>query len=171
MAPEYGATIGIFPVDQETLRYLEFTGRPAEHVQLVEAYMKEQGLFHTPEAAEPVYSDTLELNLATVEPSMAGPRRPQDRVGLREVPRKFAEALPTLMKPAPVPAVDAVPVGRGEGEGGQGGLRPPPPRPTSPSPRIDDVEHGLRHGPGVVAAVTRCTKTSHPSGMVGAGPL
>src|ERR1700746_3545422 len=108
MAPEYGATVGIFPVDQETLRYLEFTGRPAEQVQLVEAYMKEQGLFHTADAAEPVYSDTLELNLATVEPSMAGPRRPQDRVGLREVPRKFAEALPTLMKPAPVPAVNAM---------------------------------------------------------------
>src|SRR6266511_1998270 len=75
MAPEYGATIGIFPVDQETLRYLEFTGRPREQVELVEAYMKEQGLFHTPDAPEPVYSDTLELNLATVEPSMAGPRR------------------------------------------------------------------------------------------------
>jgi len=72
MAPEYGATIGIFPVDQETLRYLEFTGRPAEQVKLVEAYMKEQGLFHTANTAEPVYSDTLELNLATVEPSMAG---------------------------------------------------------------------------------------------------
>src|SRR5437762_1975318 len=109
MAPEYGATVGIFPVDQETLRYLEFTGRPPELVKLVESYMKEQGLFHTPDAAEPAYTDTLELNLATVEPSMAGPRRPQDRVGLREVPRKFAEALPSLMKPAPPPA--APPVG------------------------------------------------------------
>src|SRR6266516_2278479 len=124
MAPEYGATIGIFPVDQETLRYLEFTGRSREQVQLVEAYMKEQGLFHTPDAPEPVYSDTLELNLATVEPSMAGPRRPQDRVGLREVPRKFAEALPTLMKPAAAPAVNTVPVGRWEGEGGQAGPTP-----------------------------------------------
>src|SRR5712691_1543174 len=98
MAPEYGATVGIFPVDQETLRYLEFTGRPPELVQLVEAYMKEQGLFHTPDAPEPVYSDTLELNLATVEPSMAGPRRPQDRVSLREVGKNFLDALPTLMK-------------------------------------------------------------------------
>src|SRR5439155_18817674 len=77
MAPECGASIGIFPVDQETLRYLEFTGRPRKQVQLVEGYMKEQGLFHTPDAPEPVYSDTLELNLATVEPSMAGPRRPR----------------------------------------------------------------------------------------------
>src|SRR2546427_9731727 len=86
---------------------------PAEHVQLVEAYMKEQGLFHTPEAAEPVYSDTLELNLATVESSMAGPRRPQDRGGLGEVPRKFAEALPPRMRPAPGPAVNAT--GRWQG--------------------------------------------------------
>ncbi len=168
MAPEYGATIGIFPVDQETLRYLEFTGRPADQVQLVEAYMKEQGLFHTPDAPEPVYSDTLELNLATVEPSMAGPRRPQDRVGLREVPKGFAEALPTLMKPAPVPAVNAVPVGRWEGEGGQAGLTPPPPRPSSATLRIDDVEHVLRHGSVVIAAITSCTNTSNPSVMVAA---
>ncbi len=169
MAPEYGATIGIFPVDQETLRYLEFTGRPKEQVQLVEAYMKEQGLFHTPEAAEPVYSDTLELNLATVEPSMAGPRRPQDRVGLREVPSKFAEALPTLKKPAPVPAVVAVPVGRWEGEGGQAGLTPPPPRPSSAKLVIDDVECVLHHGSVVIAAITSCTNTSNPSVMVAAG--
>jgi aconitate hydratase len=168
MAPEYGATIGIFPVDQETLRYLEFTGRPPEQVQLVEAYMKEQGLFHTPDAPEPVYTDTLELNLATVEPSMAGPKRPQDRVGLREVPRKFADALPTLMKPAPIPAVNAVPVGRWEGEGGQAGLTPPP-RPSHATLRIDDVEHVLRHGSVVIAAITSCTNTSNPSVMVAAG--
>ncbi len=169
MAPEYGATVGIFPVDQETLRYLEFTGRPPELVKLVESYMKEQGLFHTPDAAEPAYTDTLELNLATVEPSMAGPRRPQDRVGLREVPRKFAEALPTLMKPAPVPAVNAVPVGRWEGEGGQAGLKPPPPQPTHATLRIDDVEHVLRHGSVVIAAITSCTNTSNPSVMIAAG--
>src|SRR6266705_780186 len=167
MAPEYGATIGIFPVDQETLRYLEFTGRPREQVELVEAYMKEQGLFHTPDAPEPTYTDMLELNLATVEPSMAGPRRPQDSVGLREVPRKFAEALPTLMKPAPVPAVNAVPVGRWEGEGGQAGAAPPP-RPSHATLRIDDVEHVLRHGSVVIAAITSCTNTSNPSVMVAA---
>ena len=166
MAPEYGATIGIFPVDQETLRYLEFTGRTAEHVQLVEAYMKEQGLFHTPDAPEPVYSDTLELNLATVEPSMAGPRRPQDRVGLREVPRKFAEALPTLMKPtAPV---NAVPVGRWEGEGGQAGPKAPPARPSHATLRIDDVDCVLHHGSVVIAAITSCTNTSNPSVMIAA---
>src|SRR5216110_772074 len=98
MAPEYGATIGIFPVDQETLRYLEFTGRPAEQIALVEAYMKEQGLFHTAGAPEPVYSDTLELELGSVEPSMAGPRRPQDRVPLNEVGKNFLQSLPSLMK-------------------------------------------------------------------------
>ena len=168
MAPEYGATVGIFPVDQETLRYLEFTGRPAEHVKLVEAYMKEQGLFHTPDAPEPVYSDTLELNLATVEPSMAGPRRPQDRVGLREVPRKFAEALPTLKKPASPPAAPPVGVGRWEGEGGQTAVAAPP-RPTHATVRIDDCDHVLQHGSVVIAAITSCTNTSNPSVMVAAG--
>src|SRR2546430_424188 len=149
MAPEYGATIGIFPVDQETLRYLEFTGRPAEHVQLVEAYMKEQGLFHTPEAAEPVYSDTLELNLATVESSMAGPRRPPDRGGLGEGPRKFAEALPTLMRTAPVPAVNAM--GRWEGEGGHPAAAgaAPPAKPSPATLRIHKQDC-LRHYRSVV---------------------
>src|SRR3989449_198784 len=88
MAPEYGATVGSFPVDQETLRYLTFTGRSKEQVQLVEAYMKEQGLFHSAGAPEPAYSDTLALDLAAVEPSLAGPRRPQDRVPLRDVARR-----------------------------------------------------------------------------------
>jgi aconitate hydratase len=172
MAPEYGATIGIFPVDQETLRYLEFTGRSREQVQLVEAYMKEQGLFHTPDAPEPVYTDSLELNLATVEPSMAGPRRPQDRVGLREVPRKFAEALPSLVKPTTPPAVvaassaGAAPLGRWEGEGGQAGLTPP--RPSHAKLRIDNIEHVLTHGSVVIAAITSCTNTSNPSVMVAA---
>src|SRR5216110_1517416 len=168
MAPEYGATIGIFPVDQETLRYLEFTGRPREQVQLVEAYMKEQGLFHTANTAEPVYSDTLELNLATVEPSMAGPRRPQDRVGLREVLRKFAEALPTLKKPVPAAATPPVPVGRWEGEGGQTAVAAPP-RPSHATVRIDDCDHVLQHGSVVIAAITSCTNTSNPSVMVAAG--
>src|SRR5256886_10858940 len=144
MAPEYGATVGIFPVDQETLRYLEFTGRPPELVKLVEAYMKEQGLFHTLDAAEPVYTDTLELNLATVEPSMAGPRRPQDRVGLREVPRKFAEALPSVIKPVTPSAVPAVAVGRWEGEGGQAGAAPPPARATHAKLLIHDDDHVLQ---------------------------
>src|SRR5207247_4871497 len=99
MAPEYGATVGIFPVDQETLRYLEFTGRPKEQVQLVEAYMKEQGLFHSGAAPEPVYSDTLSLDLSTVEPSLAGPRRPQVRVSFRYLHRNFHIACPPFVTP------------------------------------------------------------------------
>src|SRR5438128_2341783 len=119
MAPEYGATVGIFPVDQETLRYLAFTGRPKELVALVEAYMKEQGLFHTPGAPEPEFSDTLALDLATVEPSLAGPRRPQDRVPLREVKKTFLDALPTLVKPTSPVAPPATPnARRWEEEGG-----------------------------------------------------
>ncbi|HXM37689.1 MAG TPA: aconitate hydratase AcnA [Gemmatimonadales bacterium] len=171
MAPEYGATIGIFPVDQETLRYLEFTGRSADQVRLVEAYMKEQGLFHTAGAPEPVYSDTLELNLATVEPSLAGPRRPQDRVPLREMGRCFAEALPSLMKPLSTVSAAPAPVGRWEGEGGHAApvAVAVPKRPSHVTLRIDDTDHILRHGSVVIAAITSCTNTSNPSVMVAAG--
>src|SRR5437667_8151814 len=135
MAPEYGATVGIFPVDQETLRYLTFTGRSREQVQLVEAYMKEQGLFHSAGAPEPAYSDTLALDLAAVEPSLAGPRRPQDRVSLRDVPRNFQLALPALVKPA-APAPNA---GRWEGEGGHvaTAVEAPPQRRTHVDVTID----------------------------------
>ena len=104
MSPEYGATCGIFPVDAETLRYLEFTGRPPERIALVEAYAKEQGLFHDENTEEATYSDTLELDLGTVEPSLAGPKRPQDRVLLREareaVPRG-ARLRPGRERPRP----------------------------------------------------------------------
>ena len=99
MAPEYGATCGIFPVDAETLNYLRLTGRSAEHIALTEAYYKAQGLFHTPNAPEAEYSGTLELDLSTVEPSVAGPKRPQDRVLLKETPQSFAKVLPTLLGP------------------------------------------------------------------------
>ena len=88
MSPEYGATCGIFPVDAETLRYLEFSGRPRERVELVEAYCREQGLFHDEDSEDVAYSDTLELDLATVVPSLAGPKRPQDRVALRRRRRR-----------------------------------------------------------------------------------
>src|SRR5882724_7648813 len=97
MAPEYGATCGIFPVDAETLKYLTFSGRPKWRVDLVEAYMKEQGLFHTAGSPEPRFSDTLALDLGKVEPSVAGPKRPQDRVGLREARASFEKALPSLL--------------------------------------------------------------------------
>ena len=95
MSPEYGATCGFFPVDEETLRYLRLTGRPAERVALVEAYCREQGLFHDPDET-PTYSQVVELDLASVEPSLAGPRRPQDRIPLDAAKRSFAEALPTF---------------------------------------------------------------------------
>src|SRR5687767_5609933 len=97
MSPEYGATCGIFPVDAETMRYLRFTGRPAEQVELVEAYCRAQGLFYEAGAAEPAFSDTLELDLATVEPSLAGPRRPQDRVALSDAASDFRQELRTFV--------------------------------------------------------------------------
>ena len=100
MAPEYGATCGIFPVDAETLRYLRFTGRPEKQVQLVEAYMKEQGLFHDANTPEAVYSDTLALDLATVVPSLAGPKRPQDRVALTDMKKSWGPALQDLLSKA-----------------------------------------------------------------------
>ena len=97
MAPEYGATCGIFPVDAETIRYLEFSGRPRERVELVEAYCREQGLFHDEDSEDAVYSDTLELDLGDVEPSLAGPKRPQDRVALSDAAQDFRAALSELV--------------------------------------------------------------------------
>src|SRR5947208_2443783 len=151
MAPEYGATVGIFPVDQETLRYLEFTGRPKEQVQLVEAYMKEQGLFHSAAAPEPVYSDTLSLDLSTVEPSLAGPRRPQDRVSLRDVPRNFQLVLPTLVKPTSPIAPPGDVRNHWEAEGGQpfggGTAVAAPPHRSHVDPTIHGTACKPRHGP------------------------
>jgi aconitate hydratase len=146
MAPEYGATCGFFPVDVETLRYLAFTGRPAWRVRLVEAYAKEQGLFHTPGSPEPQFSDTLALDLATVEPSVAGPKRPQDRVGLKGAKASFLAALPGLF------------------------------RNTEGKPERVAVTMGgrtveLGHGAVVIAAITSCTNTSNPSVMIAAGLL
>ena len=166
MAPEYGATCGIFPVDAETLRYLEFTGRPKEQVKLVEAYMREQGLFHTPDSPEPRFSDTLALDLGTVEPSLAGPRRPQDRVALRDVAKGFQAALPSLEKPA-APA----PTGRWEAEGGGTAVATPPARRTHVDLTVNGQACQLRHGSVVIAAITSCTNTSNPSVMVAAGLL
>ena len=116
MAPEYGATCGIFPVDAETLRYLRLTGRTEEHIALVEAYCREQGMFHTPDAAEAEYSATISLDLATVMPSVAGPKRPQDRVLLPEVGASFLQQLPSLLGPNANQSVRQMV--RWEGEGG-----------------------------------------------------
>ncbi|HKV72746.1 MAG TPA: aconitate hydratase AcnA [Gemmatimonadales bacterium] len=167
MAPEYGATCGIFPVDAETLKYLEFTGRPKDQVALVEAYTKEQGLFLTPDSPEPKFSDTLALDLGTVEPSLAGPRRPQDRVALHDVAKGFAAALPSLVKPSAPPA----PTGRWEGEGGGTAVATPPARKTHVDLTINGETCELRHGSVVIAAITSCTNTSNPSVMVAAGLL
>jgi aconitate hydratase len=165
MAPEYGATCGIFPVDAETLRYLRFTGRPETLVRLVEAYTKEQGLFHDAHTQPAVYSDTLELDLATVEPSLAGPRRPQDRVPLGQVKASFAKELPSLLraraKVAPAPAADA---GRAHEE-------TPASRPGLAHVVMDGATHELHDGAVVIAAITSCTNTSNPSVMLAAGLL
>ena len=119
MAPEYGATCGIFPVDAETLRYLQLTGRSDEQIALVEAYYKEQGMFHTASAPEAEYPQTLELDLATVEPSVAGPKRPQDRVLLKDAAASFAQQLPGLLAPTakPLGTRTAVAWERGERDG------------------------------------------------------
>src|SRR5213080_66624 len=107
MAPEYGATIGFFPIDSETLNYLRLSGRDPEHVKLVETYAKAQGLFRTESTPDPTFSDTLQLDLATVEPSLAGPRRPQDRVPLRKSKQSFQDALPTLLTKQAKPVASA----------------------------------------------------------------
>jgi len=101
MAPEYGATCGIFPIDAETLHYLELSGRPRALIRLVEEYARAQGLFHTPETPAASYSDTLELDLSTVEPSLAGPKRPQDRVRLGDAKESFHKALKSMVEARP----------------------------------------------------------------------
>jgi aconitate hydratase len=177
MAPEYGATCGIFPVDAETLRYLKLTGRSAEQIALVEAYYKEQGLFHTASAPEADYSQTISLDLATVEASVAGPKRPQDRVLLKEAGASFAKQLPSLLGPTAKNGVRQVV--RWEGEGGHTadtidaaqGVHETGPT-TSVKERFGvDVDKYLDNGSIVIAAITSCTNTSNPSVMVAAGIL
>ncbi len=178
MAPEYGATCGIFPVDAETLRYLRLTGRSAAQISLVAAYYKEQGLFHTADAPEAEYSQTISLDLATVEPSVAGPKRPQDRVPLGEAGANFARQLPGLLGPTGNKN-GARQVVRWEGEGGHAadsidaaqGVHESGPT-TSIKDRFGvDVDKYLDNGSIVIAAITSCTNTSNPSVMVAAGIL
>ncbi len=171
MAPEYGATCGLFPVDAVAIDYLRFSGRSEAAVALAEAYMKEQGLFHTAATPEAVYTDTLALDLGTVEPSLAGPRRPQDRVALRDVKPSFLKELPALMSGRAVAkTARAETVGRWEGEGGN----PDPATLAEEAPaEIETTWNGevcrLRHGSVVIAAITSCTNTSNPSVMLAAG--
>ena len=168
MAPEYGATCGIFPVDQVSLDYLAFTGRSAERVALVETYMKEQGLFHSADNAEPVYSDTLELDLGTVEPSLAGPRRPQDRVRLSEVKPSFLKELAAMTAMGRTGKARPSAQGLQSAGGTAAGLAVAEPEVAVMD---DPAAAELRHGSVVIAAITSCTNTSNPSVMIAAGLL
>ena len=173
MSPEYGATCGIFPIDKETLRYLQLTGRSQEQITLVEAYSREQGLFHDDKTPQAEYSELLMLDLATVEPSLAGPKRPQDRVVLSQAGESFQKALPSLIKPKSAaktgpPAVSNGP--RWEQEGGSPaaiGVEDPNVHEHVPA----SVKDALKHGSVVIAAITSCTNTSNPSVLIGAGLL
>ncbi len=192
MSPEYGATCGIFPIDKETLKYLQLTGRSEEQIALVEAYAREQGMFHDEKTPEAEYSELLSLDLATVEPSLAGPKRPQDRIMLSQAGESFTKALPSLIKPksaakaagaqtsvvAPGPADFARPGNNGptsnmktwEAEGGN------PSAVGVEDPNIHEhvpaqVKDALKHGSVVIAAITSCTNTSNPSVLIGAGLL
>jgi aconitate hydratase len=184
MSPEFGSTCAIFPIDKETLRYLDFTGRPAAQLELVEAYAKEQGLWHDEDSEEPAYSDGLELDLSTVVPSVAGPKRPQDRVALTESKHGFRAALEGLLPdddgedeaiagsfPASDPVSTHVPNGPGhEPHGGTGGTQVADRRTVSaPVTLADGTRTELDHGHVVIAAITSCTNTSNPSVMLGAG--
>ena len=177
MAPEYGATMGFFPTDTETLKYLRLSGRPEHHVLLVEAYCREQGLFRTDDTPDPAFTDTLSLDLGTVEPSLAGPKRPQDRVPLKDAKAMYAAALTADLEKLGVGATGgkaaaaagehakpaAVMVLENEGNA------------VHPDPEGHCEYNGqaftLRHGAVVIAAITSCTNTSNPSVMIGAGLL
>ncbi|MFO7305397.1 MAG: aconitate hydratase AcnA [Gammaproteobacteria bacterium] len=169
MSPEYGCTCSMFPVDRETLQYLRFTGRSEEHIALVEAYMREQGLFHTEHSPEPLFTKTLELDLSKIRPSIAGPRRPQDRIPLSRARKSFEQALPTLLTPSArseKTAAAATPNGRKVGVWGESSEVD-----SQASGAQDDEPLALHHGSVVIAAITSCTNTSNPSVMIGAGLL
>ena len=175
MSPEYGATCGIFPVDVESLRYLRLSGRSDEQIALVEAYCREQGLFHDENTPEAEYSELLTLDLGTVESSLAGPKRPQDRVSLSQAGQSFQSALPSLIKPkagakANTTTMSSPNEKRWEGEGGNPaaiGVEDQNVHEHVPT----DVKSALNHGSVVIAAITSCTNTSNPSVMVAAGLL
>ncbi len=196
MSPEFGSTCAIFPVDRETLRYLEFTGRPTELIELVDAYAREQGMFHDESSEDPTFSEQLDLDLSRVEPSIAGPKRPQDRIALSDAKSAFIESLAEFDPDAAqalgngrdrameesFPASDS-PAEDHDGDAGK-------PRPfeaaasgeslaaiaeREASPVMVELEDGeeveLDHGRVVIAAITSCTNTSNPSVMIGAGLL
>ncbi len=178
MAPEYGATMGFFPTDAMTLDYLRFTGRDAAQVALVEAYCRAQGLFHLPDSPEAAYSATLELELSTVAPSLAGPTRPQDRVLLTDAQRAFRTSLVEMLKDGCTDVRPEV-IARWTGEGGHAeaketaALIPHDLGPLSAREKVtlDGAPAELGHGAVVIAAITSCTNTSNPAVMVAAGLL
>ncbi len=152
MAPEYGATVGFFPVDDETLRYLRFSGRSVDLVELVERYCKEQALFRTAATPDPEFTEVLELDMSTVEPSLAGPKRPQDRVPLSKMKSAFHQALSAPLKQGGF-ALESATLKR------------------SATLQSDGGTSELKHGSVVIAAITSCTNTSNPAVMIGAGLL
>src|SRR5688500_15742077 len=165
MCPEYGATVAIFPIDDMTLDYLRLTGRDESRIKLVEDYAKAQGLFRTDDSPEAIYTETLELDLSAVEPSLAGPKRPQDRVALTKAKAAFQTALPTMQLPGKPPkAADAGGARQGvamsTGAVAQSGV-------AVADPALEAIDHGAV----VIAAITSCTNTSNPSVMIGAGLL
>ena len=189
MSPEFGSTCAIFPIDAETLRYLEFSGRPKEQIALVEAYSKEQGMWHDEDSEEPTFSESLELDLGEVVPSIAGPKRPQDRVSLTESKAAFRIALEDYVDdedsdddedhalaqsfPASDPVSTHLPNGTGnEPRGGTGGAQVADRVSVDvPVTLADGTDTSLDHGRVVIAAITSCTNTSNPSVMLGAGIL
>jgi len=189
MSPEFGCTCSIFPVDRETLRYLEFTGRPTDLIELVDAYSREQGTFHSEDSEEPVFSETLELDLGDVEPSIAGPKRPQDRIALSDAKGAFLESLKEFDPEAAeslgnnyddavaesFPASDP-PGEEHNDERGKprhaGGTVVEERKAEPVAVKLEDgTETELDHGRVVIAAITSCTNTSNPTVMVGAGLL
>ena len=172
MSPEYGSTCTIFPVDQGTLDYLRFSGRSDERVAMVEAYMKDQGLFHGADSPDPDFATVLKLDLGTIEASVAGPRRPQDRVRLRDLKESFRKVLPSLLPPPPASAQKGAPEGDSHlagavGVWGEGGQESPAAHEVMAAAPADVLDHGSV----VIAAITSCTNTSNPSVMLAAGLL
>jgi aconitate hydratase len=172
MAPEYGATCGIFPIDGETLVYLRLTGRDAGQIELVEAYARAQGLWREDGAPQARYTDVLELDLGTVEPSLAGPRRPQDRLRLGEVGTRVAGMIDTILKERASAGSQPAETERFEAEGGHtavGVENQAVATPRRTRVNMNGEEFTLDHGDIVIAAITSCTNTSNPSVMLGAG--